>query len=1380
MTTLTELLTDIALGTIDRHSVLVIKNLSSSVSVETLVNWVNVVTDEDVKDDVCHYHHPLTTVSIVVLDTSVRDKIDHIQKKALIKKLEKGKRVLDVSPIEQPAGLLLLDSQGHKHSEDSLNLYFESPRSGGKEDSVQSVHHKDSGITVVTFFPGSLPTAVENILRKGRESGHLLNDKPLTVVPYYPGFHNCIIDQLAKTKTSNTEPISAKHSVELERHGSNHHDSIHDEPQKLDFYVEEEYEEDKSSIEDNNNVEVMTDGDCDAGSASSGKGQGERELEKNIELLKQNLLKNEKIQDQICPWEDDDSNSLKPSYETKQTNKKSGNLTLISGDLPFSDHTRRKTKQKALVIQKTNPKVSHQTQEKGPKYTRPSETEIISLPKHKIILLRISSFGRKMKNVEIDLNSEKEQVRITGMREDIQTVIDEMRNKLTEVKQHDHKIPDEIALLLEHKMRVPDFTRQTLMSDKIYAHVICLAKENNIRAYAFQRDHAKKAVDKMLSLIQSEDISYTDCHFKYLRNAAWQNLVQKWEGLGLVKIKLMKTEKKIRVMSLASPTDVVRDIEKELEKFSDVTGKPISIEGGKGMMLHYCLQDKMRQMESDVRHSGGQMDHEYKAGTYLVTVQGSPNIVQKTESKLRSLTFNIWEGNVDLGRLEGKSKALSGEELAVVIEGISSKKGKDFLRRFSIEHSCVVLFSSQQGARPSSRFDEPKGLMLNKRSSSMPFLEMPSTKPRNRHSRADWPEHSQSAQDMQTPPRHKSRTGSGNRDEHDRRYYEDFSRQRKPGRSSRLSKSIQIRNCTISVKKGSIIKEMASISVNVVGESRNLTESFISRQFCELGGPALEKSFKRVDIGENVVFTPSSGGLLCENVCHLVLRKWRFDQKRLLQNEIESSLQEIFLEAKNLRASSIAFPGVGTGRLLDYPVPFIAEYLLSGAVTACKQGTSLQKVTFVIYDEKQLEVFIKQLEREEEKSAHLIQHPQNQVQVPVFPTGSSRQEAPISLVHPRSKSDVSQGSMTLFCTPKEKGEELRSTLSADLRKSFLDKDKIQLHSEKVDKRRKKKITVLGEKEAVHSVTKNVYKILHESAAEQAPKKYSPPHGDKHGTSSYWVELFENPPVPQYWKYFKGGYGFMDYFRKLFNKGNRTEILDVDSTTFGYVKSVVERTFDRKLVGHGHDAKGLTHSQIVIRKVERIENYSLYEAYALERRKFFKRKGSGKSKCLPLETIPQKNKGPITTTQCINSHLLSDMFKDINEHYFFHGTDDERIKRISEKGLDPRYGGNGMFGQGIYGAECSTKADQYADTSTSRQSQGRKMLMMRLLLGDTFVTSVPEKYSLPPCKTCNKVKCLTHHHNYDSVVADGQWLFREFVVYDKNQCYPEYIITYDRQ
>jgi hypothetical protein len=76
-----------------------------------------------------------------------------------------------------------------------------------------------------------------------------------------------------------------------------------------------------------------------------------------------------------------------------------------------------------------------------------------------------------------------------------------------------------------------------------------------------------------------------------------------------------------------------------------------------------------------------------------------------------------------------------------------------------------------------------------------------------------------------------------------------------------------------------------------------------------------------------------------------------------------------------------------------------------------------------------------------------------------------------------------------------------------------------------------------------------------------------------------------------------------------------------------------------------------------------------------------------------------------------------------------------------------------------------------------------MFLMRLLLGRIFVTEQDKKYKQPPCSQCFRDDCIdARHERFDSVVGVKQQtggLFREFVVYDRDQCYPEYLITYTR-
>ena len=100
-----------------------------------------------------------------------------------------------------------------------------------------------------------------------------------------------------------------------------------------------------------------------------------------------------------------------------------------------------------------------------------------------------------------------------------------------------------------------------------------------------------------------------------------------------------------------------------------------------------------------------------------------------------------------------------------------------------------------------------------------------------------------------------------------------------------------------------------------------------------------------------------------------------------------------------------------------------------------------------------------------------------------------------------------------------------------------------------------------------------------------------------------------------------------------------------------------------------------------------------------------------------------------------------------------------------------------FGRGAYYAERSTKADEY---STSRQVQVGlveedhfRMLLCRVCLGEVYrITDfdvAAERY-------------VVGSSRYDSLLGDREkasGTFREFVVYDKDQIYPEYAIIYKR-
>jgi hypothetical protein len=93
---------------------------------------------------------------------------------------------------------------------------------------------------------------------------------------------------------------------------------------------------------------------------------------------------------------------------------------------------------------------------------------------------------------------------------------------------------------------------------------------------------------------------------------------------------------------------------------------------------------------------------------------------------------------------------------------------------------------------------------------------------------------------------------------------------------------------------------------------------------------------------------------------------------------------------------------------------------------------------------------------------------------------------------------------------------------------------------------------------------------------------------------------------------------------------------------------------------------------------------------------------------------------------------------------------------------------------------------FLDPQTERNINTEKtMILLRMLLGEMFVLNDRRVFTRPPCKICISDRCSYKSHSkmgdwyYDSIVVDGQWNFREFLVFEMSKCYPEYVISYRR-
>jgi len=120
----------------------------------------------------------------------------------------------------------------------------------------------------------------------------------------------------------------------------------------------------------------------------------------------------------------------------------------------------------------------------------------------------------------------------------------------------------------------------------------------------------------------------------------------------------------------------------------------------------------------------------------------------------------------------------------------------------------------------------------------------------------------------------------------------------------------------------------------------------------------------------------------------------------------------------------------------------------------------------------------------------------------------------------------------------------------------------------------------------------------------------------------------------------------------------------------------------------------------------------------------------------------------------------------NEKYAFHGSRANAYDIILKEGFDHRVASmGGAYGAGIYFANNSATSSGYV--AAAAPFGKRKMLYCRVLIGDIG----PGKSGLrrPPEKKSFFGKTVL----YDSVGTSGNI----YVLFDNNQCYPEYVIHY---
>lgn len=143
----------------------------------------------------------------------------------------------------------------------------------------------------------------------------------------------------------------------------------------------------------------------------------------------------------------------------------------------------------------------------------------------------------------------------------------------------------------------------------------------------------------------------------------------------------------------------------------------------------------------------------------------------------------------------------------------------------------------------------------------------------------------------------------------------------------------------------------------------------------------------------------------------------------------------------------------------------------------------------------------------------------------------------------------------------------------------------------------------------------------------------------------------------------------------------------------------------------------------------------------------------------------------------HAELHAQCAQDVNEVYLFHGTSGATAQVIAKHGFDERVASmGGLYGAGIYFAENSCKAHQYAQRGRPNDQGEYVMFYSRVLLGNAQQVHAQFQGRRPDLIPGQ------NGETYDSVLAGtqargGQQAHREYVVFDRCQVYPEFIIYY---
>lgn len=209
---------------------------------------------------------------------------------------------------------------------------------------------------------------------------------------------------------------------------------------------------------------------------------------------------------------------------------------------------------------------------------------------------------------------------------------------------------------------------------------------------------------------------------------------------------------------------------------------------------------------------------------------------------------------------------------------------------------------------------------------------------------------------------------------------------------------------------------------------------------------------------------------------------------------------------------------------------------------------------------------------------------------------------------------------------------------------------------------------------------------------------------------------------------------------------------------------------------GRNLKVPTGYQVV--RVDRNENARLWLKYVLKKTLIAEAiTSSASTNNLP----PLKSYGMLTTELAKTLPLFEGLRPEeqLNEWYLWHGGSSRGIKSIADEEFKILYAGSTtgtLYGAGTYLTDSCTKADEYAKKDVGDEVDVFSLLLCRVMGGRVNYT---DEVTPDPKTLTNSVL----QGPYDCVFGDREkcrGTFKEVVIYESSQAFPEYIVYYQRR